>query len=193
MSCTTPSRCPKPRRPGLAARLALALELALLLLLLLPAAVTHAAAPADTMPFRVVYGRPEFTSEVGVTCYLWSEGGRLHLHLQPGSTRHRVHGQLRTSHTGAFRDVIPSSEEVLVKQANPSKLEFETESGRRGDDGLDVTLTGDFNQLTIDFFVDEARDPTAVRIGARRERPRGLPARLEVRGGDPSWLQRFGF
>ena len=46
---------------------------------------------------------------------------------------------------------------------------------------------------TIDFFVDEARDPTAVRIGARRERPRGLPARLEVRGGDPSWLQRFGF
>lgn len=176
-----------PFRSGLATQLALAL------LVLLHSPPARAAVPGDTMPFRVLYGRPEFGSEGGVACYLWSEGGRLHLRLQADTSRHRVRGELRTSRAGAFRDVTPSSEEVLVKQPKPSKLEFETELGRRGDDGLDVTLTGDFDQLTIDFFVDDARQPEAVRIGARRERPHGLPTRLGVRGGDPSWIQRFGF
>jgi hypothetical protein len=161
--------------------------------LLLQAAAARAAAPADTMPFRVVYGRPDFATETDVACYLWSEGGRLHMRLRSDSTRRQVRGELRTNSGAAFRDVVPSSEDVLVKQSKPSKLEFETQSGHRVDDGLDVTLSGDFNQLTVDFYVDDAREPGSVRIGARRERPRGLPLRLEVKGGDSSWIQRFGF
>jgi hypothetical protein len=152
----------------------------------------HAAAPADVLPFRIVYGRPLFSSEVGVACYLWSEGGRLHLRLISDATRHRVRGELRTSRSGAFRDVTPTSEDLFVKQSKPSKLEFETHTGGK-EEGLDVTLAGDFNQLTIDLHVDDARQPDAVRIGAKRERPRGLPARLDVKGADPSWIQRFGF
>jgi hypothetical protein len=152
------------------------------------------AAPqaGDTMPFRILYGRPTFSNEAGVACYLWSEGGRLHLRLVPTENRHRVRGELRTSRAGSFRDVTPSSEDLVVKQSKPSKLEFETRTGAK-QEGFDVTLAGDFNQLTIDLTVDDERKADAVRIGAKRERPRALPARLDVKGADPSWIPRFGF
>ena len=153
----------------------------------------HAIAAGDTMPFRIVHGRPAFTSEAGVACYLWSEGGRLHVRLVPTEKKHRVRGELRTSRAGSFRDVTPSSEDLVIKQPKPSRLEFETHTGANREEGLDVTLAGDFNQLTIDLSVDDQRQPDAVRIGAKRERPRGLPARLDVKGADPSWIQRFGF
>jgi hypothetical protein len=161
--------------------------------MLVPSRAAVAASQAgDTMPFRIVYGRPTFSNEAGVACYLWSEGGRLHVRLVPTLTRHRVRGELRTSRAGSFRDVTPSSEDLVVKQSKPSKLEFETRTGAK-EEGLDVTLAGDFNQLTIDLTVDEERKPDAVRIGAKRERPRALPARLDVKGADPSWIPRFGF
>lgn len=159
---------------------------------LLAARDVRAVAAGDTMPFRVVHGRPAFTGEAGVGCYLWSEGGRLHVRLVATEKRHRVRGELRTSRAGSFRDVTPSSEDLVIKQPKPSRLEFETRTGAR-EEGFDVTLAGDFNQLTIDLTVDDQRQPEAVRIGARRERPRGLPARLDVKGADPSWIQRFGF
>ncbi|MBM4242580.1 MAG: hypothetical protein FJ148_02040 [Deltaproteobacteria bacterium] len=158
----------------------------------LPPRDVHAVAPGDTMPFRIVHGRPSFTDEAAIACYLWSEGGRLHLRVVPNQTRHRVRGALRTSRDGAFRDVTPTSEDLVIKQPKPSKLEFETHTGA-GEEGLDVTLAGDFNQLTIDLTVDDQRRPEAVRIGAKREQPRALPARLDVNGADPSWIQRFGF
>ena len=184
-----PRREKRPvRRVPRAPRLAPAHALVLLTL----AVRAHAAPPADVMPFRIVHGRPSFAAEAGVACYLWSEGGRLHLRLVTGSTRHRVRGELRTSRAGAFRDVTPTSEDLFVKQPKPSKLEFETHTGGK-EEGLDVTLAGDFNQLTIDLQVDDVRRPEAVRIGAKREQPRGLPARLDVKGADPSWIQRFGF
>ncbi|MEW6272404.1 MAG: hypothetical protein AB1689_24240 [Thermodesulfobacteriota bacterium] len=151
-----------------------------------------AAPPADVLPFRLLYGRPSFTSNGTVACFLWSEGGRLHLRLVPDGQQHRVRGELRTSKAGSFRDVTPSSEDLQIRQSKPSKLEFETRSAGK-EEGLDVTLGGDFNQLTIDLLVDDVREPGALRIGERRERPRGLPARLEVKGADPSWIERFGF
>ena len=179
------------RAPASTSRL-LPVLASLLLQASLLATAAPAAAPADVMPFRIVYGRPTFSTEVGVACYLWSEGGRLHLRLISDATRHRVRGELRTSRSGAFRDVTPTSEDLFVKQTKPSKLEFETHTAGK-EEGLDVTLGGDFNQLTIDLHVDDVRQPDAVRIGAKRERPRGLPARLDVKGADPSWIQRFGF
>lgn len=160
---------------------------------LLTARDVRAVAAGDTMPFRIVHGRPTFSNEAGVACYLWSEGGRLHVRLVPTEKRHRVRGELRTSRAGSFRDVTPSSEDLVIKQPRPSRLEFETHTGASKEEGLDVTLAGDFNQLTIDLTVDEQRKPDAVRIGAKRERPRGLPARLDVKGADPTWIQRFGF
>lgn len=179
------------RRPRVRRRRRLAIVLALAVLSSWGTA--RAAVPADTLPFSVVYGRPEFSHESEVSCYLWSEGGRLHVRLQSTAARHQVRGELRTNRGGSFHDVTPSSDDLLIKQKKPSRLEFETLAGRHPDEGLDVVLTGDFDQLTIDFFVDDARRADAVRIGARRERPRGLPARLDVKGGDPSWLRRFGF
>jgi hypothetical protein len=165
----------------------------MLVALALAAVRVRAADPADELPFRVLYGRPDFETDGDVVCFLWSEGGRLHVRVQSAKAHHTVRTALRTNRRGAFRDVTPSSEDVLIKQANPARLEFETQAGRRPNDGIDVTLTGDFDQLTVDFLVDDARRADAVRIGERRERPRGLPARLEVKGGDPSWIQRFGF
>ncbi|HEY8517777.1 MAG TPA: hypothetical protein VIS07_19890 [Candidatus Binatia bacterium] len=152
----------------------------------------RAEPPADVLPFRLIYGRPAFAIDTGVACFLWSEGGRLHLRLLPDGGRHRVRGELRTSKTGSFRDVTPTSEDLLIRQPRPSKLEFETRTNGK-EEGLDVTLGGDFNQLTIDLLIDDEREPEALRIGERRERPRGLPARLEVKGADPSWIKRFGF
>jgi hypothetical protein len=163
------------------------------LVVMLAAGDVRAIAAGDTMPFRIVHGRPSFATEAGVACYLWSEGGRLHVRLVPTEKRHRVRGELRTSRAGSFRDVTPSSEDLVIKQPKPSRLEFETHTGASKEEGLDVILAGDFNQLTIDLSVDDQRQPDAVRIGARRERPRGLPARLDVKGADPTWIQRFGF
>lgn len=189
---SAPRRVPAtgPGRTG-RARTALAAALALIV-------ATTGAQPApgatagDTMPFRIVHGRPTFSGEAAIACYLWSEGGRLHLRVVPSDTRHRVRGELRTSKAGAFRDVTPTSEDIVVRQSRPSRLEFETWSGGK-EEGIDVILAGDFNQLTVDLTVDDQRRPDAIRIGARREIPRALPTRLEVKGADPSWIERFGF
>ena len=183
---------PPPARPDLGRGALCGTTLLVLLVALLSSGEARAAAPADTMPYRVVHGRPTLSTEGAVTLFLWSEGGRLHVRLRPDSSRHRVRGELRTSRDGFFRDVTPLSEDLVVKQSKPSKLEFETHTGAK-EEGLDVTLAGDFNQVTVDLTIDDVRTPEAVRIGAKRETPRGLPVRLDVKGADPSWIQRFGF
>jgi hypothetical protein len=177
------------RQPRADALVALVAALGVVATLATPA---PAAPPADTMPYRVVHGRPAFTPEGAITCFLWSEGGRLHLRVRPNGAAHRVRGELRTSRDGFFRDVTPLSEDLLVKQSKPSKIEFETHTAAK-EEGLDVTLAGDFNQVTIDLTVDGVRAPDALRIGARSATPRGLPVRLDVKGADPSWIPRFGF
>jgi len=181
-----------PRLAPTDVRAALATALVALLAGFLRPAPASAAPPADTMPYRVVHGRPTFTPEGGVTCFLWSEGGRLHVRIVPDGSRHHLRGELRTSREGYFRDVTPSSEDLVVKQSKPSKLEFETRTGAKVE-SLDVTLAGDFNQVTLDLEIDDVSAPGAVRIGARAEVPRGLPVRLDVKGADSSWIQRFGF
>jgi len=163
-----------------------------LLATLVLAAATRAAPIADTLPFRLLYGRPTFTADGGVAAYLWMEGGRLHVRIVPDGRRHRVHGELRTSRGGSFRDVTPSSEDLPIRQPRPSKLEFETVTGWK-EEGLDITLLGDVTQVTVDLEIDGQRRPDAFRIGPRNERPRGLPARLDQHGADPSWIERFGF
>lgn len=173
-------------------RLAAAIVALVAVLATLAGSPGHAAAPADSMPYRVVHGRPTFTPEGAVTFFFWSEGGRLHLRVLPNGSAHRVRGELRTSRDAYFRDVTPLSEDLLVKQSKPSKIEFETHTAAK-EEGLDVTLAGDFSQVTLDFTVDGVRAPGAVRVGARHAIPRGLPVRLDVKGADPSWIQRFGF
>lgn len=186
------SRLRSRRRSTLLHRACIAALLALCATALVPRAGHGAPAVGDTVPFRILYGRPPFGGQLGIACFLWSEGGRLHIRIVPTETRHRVRGELRTSRAGSFRDVTPTSEDLVVKQAKPSKLEFETHT-RGKEEGLDVTLAGDFTQLTIDLTIDEERRPDVLLIGAKRERPRGLPTRLDVKGADPSWIQRFGF
>jgi hypothetical protein len=81
---------------------------------------------------------------------------------------------------------------LQIYQARPSRLEFDMRTDGR-QDGLDVTLSGDFTQLTIDLEIDGERLPDRLLIGERRESPDALPARLNVKGADPTWIQRFGF
>ncbi len=163
------------------------------LLFSLGLAATSPAAPvADTLPFKLLYGRPSFTANGDVACYVWMEGGRLHVRILPGAEQHRVRGELRTSRGGYFRDVTPTSEDLPIRQPRPSKVEFETITGWK-EEGLDISLGGDVTQVTFDLLIDDARRPEVVHFGPRNEQPRGLPARLDQHGADPSWIERFGF
>ena len=62
-----------------------------------------------------------------------------------------------------------------------------------GEDGLDVTLDGSFDQLTIDLEVDGERRAELLRIGEEKQKPAALPARLELRKATSTWIERFGF
>ena len=146
----------------------------------------------DTLPFRIIHGRPQFTSGTETAVYLWFQGGRLRLRITADEEPHRVEGELRTSNGGLFEDVTPISENLRIRQPRPGKLLFDVRTSHN-EEGLDVTLGGDFSQVTVDLLVDAARRPSALHIGEKRRSPTALPARLELRNADSSWLERFGF
>lgn len=146
----------------------------------------------DTLPFRLAFGRPGITSGDDVACYLWIQGGRLRLRLTADGKAHRVAGELRTGGGGTIEDVTPLSENLLVHQPRPGKLAFEVRMAN-DEEGFDVTPGGAFSQLTVDLEIDGERRPAALRIGEQRRSPAALPARLDLRNADSSWLERFGF
>jgi hypothetical protein len=146
----------------------------------------------DTLPFRIAYGQPAFTSGDEVACYLWSQGGRLHLRISADTVPHKVEGELRTGGAGFFEDVAPLTENLRVRQPRPTKLLFDVRTERQ-EEGFDVTLAGNFHQVTVDLLIDGVRNAQAFRIGGQRTTPVALPARLDLRGGTSTWLERFGF
>jgi hypothetical protein len=156
----------------------------------------HADPIRDTLPFRVAYGRPAYDAEDPPACYLWMEGGRLHLRFTPDRTPdrapHRIEGELRTSDGGFFEDVAPLSERLRPRQPRPAKLMFDTRVANV-EEGFDVTPSGDYRHVTIDLLIDGNRNPAALKVGERQTSPAGLPARLRLHGSDPGWLERFGF
>jgi hypothetical protein len=168
--------------------------LALALLCLAMAGSSSAQTPVgDVLPFRIVYGNPNFAeSGKEITCYLWSEGGRLHLRITPDGKSHEVEGELRTSSGGILRDVAPLSENLRVRQPSPARLLFDV-SVTDQVEGLDIVLGGDAAALTVDLRIDLDQKPHLLRIGEGQERPRGLPAELRISGAEASWIERFGF
>ncbi|HZR80668.1 MAG TPA: hypothetical protein VFD92_06200 [Candidatus Binatia bacterium] len=170
------------------------LAAALLAVTLCSRAFPAAADPVrDTLPFRIVHGRPQFTSGDETAVYFWFQGGRLRLRVTADAERsHKVEGELRTSNAGAFEDVTPLSENLRIRQPRPGKLLFDVRT-RDAEEGFDVTLAGDYNQVTVDLLVDGERRPGVFRIGENKRSPSGLPARLDLRNADSSWIERFGF
>jgi hypothetical protein len=116
----------------------------------------------------------------------------LRLRITADEEPHRVEGELRTNNGGLFEDVTPISENLRIRQPRPGKLLFDVRTNHT-EEGLDVTLGGDFSQVTVDLLVDADRRPTALHIGEKKRSPAALPARLELRNADSSWLERFGF
>ena len=161
-------------------------------LLLLPPPPAIADPVRDTLPFRIVYGRPQFSSGDETAIYFWAQGGRFRLRITADEESHKVSGELRTSSGGVFEDVTPLSENLRVRQPRPGKLLFDVRT-RDAEEGFDVTLAGDYTQVTIDLVVDGDRRPAIFRIGEKKRSPAALPARLDLRNADSSWLERFGF
>jgi hypothetical protein len=146
----------------------------------------------DTLPFRIVHGKPQFSSGAETAIYFWFHGGRFRLRVTADAEPHKVSGELRTSNGGIFEDVTPLSENLRVRQPRPGKLLFDVRT-RDAEEGFDVTLAGDYTQVTIDLLVDGERRPAVLRIGEKKRSPSALPARLDLRNADSSWLERFGF
>jgi hypothetical protein len=162
------------------------------LLLVLPGSRSGADPVRDTLPFRIVHGRPQIVPSAEATVYLWFQGGRLRLRVPAAERATRIEGELRTSNGGLLEDVTPLSENLRVRQPRPGKLLFDVRTAH-AEEGFDLTLGGDFTQVTVDLFVDGNRQPSALLIGEKRRSPTALPARLELRNADSSWLERFGF
>lgn len=144
------------------------------------------------LPFRIVHGRPPADGPPALAT-LWSEGGRLKLRIHPGGAGGpEVEGELRMSRGGIFKDVRPVTENLRVRMPRPDTLSFD---GRVGgvDDGLDVVLSGDFLNLTVDLRIDGERRPGDLAIGEHAERPAGLPAQLNLDDDSAVWVERFGF
>ena len=146
----------------------------------------------DNLPYRIAFGRPQFSSGEETACYFWDQYGRVRFRITPGDRPRRVKGEMRTGGDGAFEDVSPLSQELRIHQPRPGKLLFDVEM-RGEEEGFDVTLGGDFGHVTIDLFIDGERSPRALRIGGKQQRPAALPARLDLRNADSTWLERFGF
>jgi hypothetical protein len=180
-----PRACKRPTRSALAA-------LALAALALASAAVAPAQPPADLLPFRLAFGRPMYSPDGETAAYLWIQGGRIRLRFATDGAEHRFAGELRTDRDGLFEDVLPTGENVRIRQLRPGKIFFEAQT-TAGDAGLDVTLGGTFDQLTIDLRVDGEQRANLLRIGEDKRTPAALPARLELRKASPAWIERFGF
>ena len=152
----------------------------------------RAQPPADLLPYRLAFGRPLYAPGTETAVYLWIQGGRIRLRFTTDGQPHRFAGEMRTDHAGLFEDVMPTGEEVRIRQLRPGKILFETQTAS-AENGLDVTLGGSFDQLTIDLVVDGAQRADLLRIGEEKRTPVSLPARLELRKAASSWIERFGF
>ncbi|MFM7144266.1 MAG: hypothetical protein ACKO2K_20375 [Alphaproteobacteria bacterium] len=153
---------------------------------------TLAQPPADLLPFRLAFGRPIYSPDTETAAYLWIQGGRIRLRFATDGGEHRFTGELRTDRAGFFEDVLPTGENVRIRQLRPGKILFDART-RSGEDGLDVTLDGSFDQLTIDLQVDGEQRADLLRIGEDKQKPAALPARLELRKATSTWIERFGF
>ncbi|HYC23035.1 MAG TPA: hypothetical protein VEI94_10035 [Candidatus Bathyarchaeia archaeon] len=167
-----------------------AVLLVALLILLVPGP-GRADPVRDTLPFRIAYGRPSYELHGATACFLWVEGGRLHLRITPDRLSHQIEGELRTSQRGAFEDVAPLSERLRPRQPRPTKIMFDTLLDT-AEEGFDVTMSGDYAHLTIDLLIDGKREPALLRIGEHQESPAGLPARLRLHGSGVTWRDRLG-
>ena len=153
-----------------------------------------AAGIGDILPYRLIHGRPDFSSDEEAEIFVWSEGGRLKLRVRPRSHSSKVEGTFRVDQGGIFRDVRPNSEDVRIRQPSQSVLSFDLElPAETQEPGLDVAVAGDFATLYIDFTLDGVRRPTAVAIGGRRQRPVALPAQLNLEDGPGDWYQQLPF
>lgn len=161
-------------------------------LLLLAGSPAGGQPPADVLPYRLAFGKPAFPSGTEVACYLWLQGGRLRLRVTGDGQPHRVSGELRTNRDGIFEDILPMGERTRIRQLRPDRILFDVRE-ESIEEGFDVTLGGSFEQVTVDLHVDGARRPGQLRIGETKRSPAGLPARLELRDTESTWLERFGF
>lgn len=148
-------------------------------------------APGDVLPFRLLYGNPG-PVPAETACYLWSEGGRLHIRITSGSEPREVEGELRVSPHGVLKDVSLEAGRVRIRQPLPSLLQFDLKTTGRVEE-LSVVLAGDVEILRVDLRLDGEVHPGALRIGERQERPKGLPADLTLTGSRAGWIERFGF
>jgi len=175
---------------------ALATGLCALLLAGVPATRTSTAAdvtpPGDVLPFRLLYGNPGPLSSHDTAGYLWSEGGRLHLRITAGPARREVAGEFRAIPSGVLKDVLLEEGNVRIRQPIPSLLQFDLRTDGTAEE-FSVALAGDIETLRVDLRIDGRPRPTALRIGRRQERPKGLPADLALTGARASWIERFGF
>lgn len=146
----------------------------------------------DVLPFRILYGNPGEISGGQAACYLWSEGGRLHLRITSDGTAHEVEGSLQVTPGGVLKDVSFDSSELRIRQPLPSLLQFDVRTEAKPEE-LSVVLAGDVEILRITLTLDGESHPSALRIGERQERPKGLPADLALTGARASWIERFGF
>lgn len=151
------------------------------------------APPAgDVLPFRILYGNPGKIRTTRTTCYLWSEGGRLHLRITPDGTAHDVTGALEVRPEGVLKDVSFESSGFRIRQPLPSLLQFDVRTQAHAEE-LSVVLAGDVEILRIALTIDGKTPPEALRIGERQEQPKALPADLALTGYRASWIERFGF
>ncbi len=176
--------------------IAVVLALALVMLALGSRAQTETeteATPAgDVLPFRLLYGNPGEIPARETACYLWSEGGRLHVRITSDGEPHEVEGELQVSPGGVLKDVSLEASGLRIRQPIPSLLQFDLRTGKTPDE-LSVVLAGNVEILRIDVRIDGDTHPGALRIGERQERPKGLPADLALTGARASWIERFGF
>ncbi len=154
---------------------------------------SESGAPAgDVLPFRLLYGNPGEIPPDQTACYVWSEGGRLHIRITPDGDPREIEGELHVTPSGVLKDVSLEAPGLRIRQPAPSLLQFDMRTNDQPEE-LSVVLAGDVQTLRIDLRIDGERQPTALRIGERQERPKGLPADLALTGARASWIERFGF
>ncbi len=150
------------------------------------------ATAVDVLPFRILYGNPGTVPAGETACYLWNEGGRLHLRIVSDEAPHEVSGELRVAPDGLLKDVSVEPGRIRVRQPLPALLQFDLRTSEPVEE-LSVVLAGDVDILSVDLQLDGRRVPDALRIGERQERPVGLPADLALTGARSDWIERFGF
>lgn len=157
-----------------------------------PGVATTPVPAGDVLPFRLLYGNPGPATPNETACFVWSEGGRLHIRVTSDGAPHEIAGALEVTPGGVLKDVSIEAPGIRIQQRRPSLLRFDLRTDEPTEE-LSVVLAGDVETLRIDLRVDGREQPAALRIGERRERPKGLPADLALTGARASWIERFGF